>query len=390
MVKIGTAIDSIRHYPKWGQDGKSREVDVLNALLRAVDELDTGQSRKPVARTVLERRHGLRSGRVETLETIGNDLSLTRERIRQIESRAMRALRGEDSLGTEVDGIRGGLRSKFVEILLSLGGAGTRAEVDAHMAPHVDLAAFSRSMALAFLARIAGFSMESPKDEGESWVLFSSDKAQHVKSANDSLVNLAWEVPGILADRALAQVAVSLNVPKDSVETALRVDERLRIGPSGGIYVVRGRSGIRHADRIVIVLRSIAKPAHFKTIRKRLQDMYPETSDMSERHVHAVLGNGEPEVFRRVGLGTFGLAAWGLPFASDSADLARQILESEMRWMSPQELTLRMKTMGWQYHAKGIGRALDLEDKRPNRIIRRVRDSRTVRYGIASWVFHES
>ena len=66
------------------------------------------------------------------------------------------------------------------------------------MEPYLDLAAFSRSMALAFLAGIAGFSIESPRKEGESWVLFSSDEAQqHVESATNSLVKLAWEIPGV-------------------------------------------------------------------------------------------------------------------------------------------------------------------------------------------------
>ena len=131
--------------PRRVEMGNTGKVDALSTLLRAIDERDNGRNRRPVARTVLERRHGLRSGSVETLETIGNDLSLTRERIRQIESRAMRALRGEDSLGPEVDAIRGGLRSKFDEILLSLGGAGTGAELDEHMGPYLDLTAFARS-----------------------------------------------------------------------------------------------------------------------------------------------------------------------------------------------------------------------------------------------------
>ena len=148
-------------------------------------------------------------------------------------------------------------------------------------------------MALAFLAGIAGFSIESPRKDGESWVLFSSDEAQqHVKSATDSLVKVAWETPGVLVNKALAQVAVSLNLPKDSVETALRVDERLRIGPSGGIYVARGLSGLRHADRIVMVLRSIGKPAHFRTIKKELQDLFPETSVASEHNVSVHSGIG--------------------------------------------------------------------------------------------------
>ena len=42
---------------------------------------------------VLRLRYGLRDGRTRTLEEIGQGLSVTRERVRQIESRALQKLR---------------------------------------------------------------------------------------------------------------------------------------------------------------------------------------------------------------------------------------------------------------------------------------------------------
>ena len=44
-------------------------------------------------RTVLELRFGLEDGRSRTLEEVGREFSVTRERIRQIEAEALRKLR---------------------------------------------------------------------------------------------------------------------------------------------------------------------------------------------------------------------------------------------------------------------------------------------------------
>ena len=47
----------------------------------------------PRERDVLRLRYGLDDGRVKTLEEIGNVFSVTRERIRQIEAKALRKLK---------------------------------------------------------------------------------------------------------------------------------------------------------------------------------------------------------------------------------------------------------------------------------------------------------
>lgn len=73
-------------------DGETPEDEVSKSLLREDLEnvLDTLSTRE---RDVLRLRYGLDDGRMKTLEEIGQIFNVTRERIRQIEAKALRKLR---------------------------------------------------------------------------------------------------------------------------------------------------------------------------------------------------------------------------------------------------------------------------------------------------------
>ena len=76
------------------QDTKSAEPDVETAeRLRAQELAVALESLNPRMRHVLGRRFGLDGVAPETLEEVGAGLGITRERVRQLESRALRELR---------------------------------------------------------------------------------------------------------------------------------------------------------------------------------------------------------------------------------------------------------------------------------------------------------
>ncbi len=76
------------------QDTKSAEPDVETAeRLRAVELTEALDRLNPRMRHVLAQRFGLEGNAPQTLEEVGAGLGITRERVRQLESRALRELR---------------------------------------------------------------------------------------------------------------------------------------------------------------------------------------------------------------------------------------------------------------------------------------------------------
>ena len=76
------------------EDTKSDRPDTTTAEnLRAVELATALDSLNPRMRHVLARRFGLDGEPPQTLEEVGNSLGITRERVRQLESRALRELR---------------------------------------------------------------------------------------------------------------------------------------------------------------------------------------------------------------------------------------------------------------------------------------------------------
>jgi RNA polymerase primary sigma factor len=76
------------------EDTKSDRPDTTTAEnLRSVELADALQALNPRMRLVLARRFGLDGQTPQTLEEVGHSLGITRERVRQLESRALRELR---------------------------------------------------------------------------------------------------------------------------------------------------------------------------------------------------------------------------------------------------------------------------------------------------------
>jgi hypothetical protein len=177
-------------------------------------------------------------------------------------------------------------------------------------------------------------------------------------------------VTGDLAQSIASGLRRLRDKPDEPVRATLPIDEPP--GPS---------DQLDNALLIVESLKEAAKPSHLTAIATIIREA---GSDLSASEIHTMLNN-DPDLFRRVGRGTYGLASWGLPSAKDSVDLARQILESELRWLTFQEIWVQMRSKGWPYREASVRIALGRENKRGKRRIRRIDSAGGYQYGLARW-----
>ncbi|MBQ0146101.1 MAG: sigma-70 family RNA polymerase sigma factor [Lachnospiraceae bacterium] len=92
---VGDDNSTLQDYLSDDQSSSAPDFEITQKMLKeelnkALDSLDERE------RSVLEYRYGLKDGNVHTLEEIGNMYGITRERVRQIESRAIRRLKYTD------------------------------------------------------------------------------------------------------------------------------------------------------------------------------------------------------------------------------------------------------------------------------------------------------
>ena len=92
---VGEDNSTLQDYISDDQSSNAPDFEITQKMLKeelnkALDSLDERE------RSVLEYRYGLKDGNVHTLEEIGNMYGITRERVRQIESRAIRKLKYTD------------------------------------------------------------------------------------------------------------------------------------------------------------------------------------------------------------------------------------------------------------------------------------------------------
>jgi hypothetical protein len=239
-------------------------------------------------------------------------------------------------------------------------------------------------MSVSFLLLLSDLEVGMPDHEDADWSVYSSADIRGVVEQCQEVASflLSEKGPIILPNLSTA-ISTRLGAEPQLVTRAILTDRRLTVLADS--TVTHNRTYGTQRDRVMQVLRQIGKPAHFRAVATLMRQTSPEDPDITDHNVHAILGRYVPNIFRRVALGTYGLAEWGLPFATDSVDFARQILEAEIRWMSLQDIAVKMRQAGWRYKENSIRTALDLEDGRTRRIIRRIVTPNGNRYGLAWW-----
>ncbi len=251
-------------------------------------------------REVLERRFGLRGKQAETLQKIGDDFKVTRERVRQIEREGFNKLRKQsaDCLGKSFVQMskhlktQGGSQREDL-ILEALGGGNSQNH--AH-----------------FLLWLGEPFHRFPETE-QVFAFWALDK-QASRKVTTFIQNFVQRLNKAKKPLNQQELLNSKANPKGLEFAALAIAKQVDKGPLGQFGLtswpeIKPR-GVR--DAAFLALKKTGKPLHFREIAQTASDFngsFFEKRQVLPQTVHNELIR-DPR-FVLVGRGTYGLAEWG-------------------------------------------------------------------------------
>ena len=308
--------------------------EFVDQLLTALPERQRG---------VVKDRFGLWDGVAETLQDIGDKMGVTRERIRQIEAKALRRVRRICDRAT----IEHFVRAKMARYLKDNEQAkcGVLNEDETPAALAQDCSDEQALLALAFLQDIwpqEDSVLAGCLCEVEEGVFCLEEKANRdYRKTLELVVGVLEQHQKPLRQRFLVQDISSqmegLAIPNASelLRRVLAISPSLAALQDGTVALSRwSEFGRRNASALAeVALRVIGVPAHFTDIARKIAELFPKLKAPGERSIHNALYSGQDK-FVWVNSGTYGLKAWGLQKPPFIKDRLVQIL-SEVRYPLP-------------------------------------------------------
>ncbi len=256
----------------------------------------------PKTKDIFDRRFGVKTGSVETLESIGQSLGITRERVRQIEEVGFNFVRKnhQETLEKVFTGIesyfanQGGFKKEEL-VLADLGGAKQKSHV------------------LFFLMLGNQFSRVCEKrDYSYFWsVMPTAEKS--VKETLNALANDLQTHGKPLSRVQLAQFASNYNLNDQALNSYLEVSKQIQSNKEGSFGLanwpeINPRSV---KDKAFLVFKKHQKPLHFRDITQ-LIDKLEYNSFNKKTHPQTVHNELIKDArFVLVGRGMYALGEWG-------------------------------------------------------------------------------
>jgi hypothetical protein len=277
----------------------------------------------PRQKEVLERRFGLSNGQRETLDSIGQNLGLTRERIRQIENEAFSKLEKEKEK-KELERIflhfkryferSGGFRKEDI-LLEDLGGED-----------------FNRHV--YFLLTLADdFWRISETDKFYTFWTIEKDSQSKIETLLDSLFEKFYKANKLFSEKDLFG---KQEKEPQSLHTLLEIAKRIEQGQQGQFGLtdwpeIKPR-GIK--DKAYLVFKEEKNPLHFTKVAIFIgKETHPQT-------VHNELIR-DPR-FVLVGRGIYALKEWGYETGTVQ-DIILKVLKQERKPISKEKLLKKVQ-----------------------------------------------
>lgn len=284
------------------------------------------------SKDVIVRRYGLKTGEKETLESIGKEYGITRERVRQIESQAKKVL------STRLDILKPAMES--IEGIFKEEGGILLKERIAQLV--------QQKISTDILSTVVHFYLEIVPPY--LFVTTSPDFAPHWRHP-DYVVAAAEEVVKVgtmilhkakhpLAEKDfLTEIADQLKNQASEVHTTawLLASRHMRKNPFGEWGLI-GWSEVTPrgvGDKAYAVLRRHGKPEHFRSIADLINNAHFDRKQANAQTVHNELIKDDRFVL--VGRGLYGLTEWGF-VPGTVADVLESVLKKSQQALSREEL----------------------------------------------------
>lgn len=281
----------------------------LDAL---IDE-SLGLLKKDRDREILLRRYGVATGRTQTLEEIGKDLGITRERVRQIEKAAITKIRQQANHDNDLNNILVALTDKTGGII---GFASLINQLDASgkFKPH-----------LSFLIKLNPKFTFMDKNENHAELVFLSELYDEngVKNLHEQLVTVANDFgKPVRFDKLVKKIAGTKN-NEAMQEIAKASNDLSSLDNIWGLSIWPEVNPKSIRDKIYLVLKRGGRPMHFTEISTHITSLPANPKKVTTQAVHnELIKDGR---FILIGRGIYALGEWGYQ-AGTVADIIEEIL----------------------------------------------------------------
>lgn len=294
---------------------KSTDTDVQQLVEKLIDE-SLLVLKKDRDREVVAKRHGLKSFQPHTLEQIGSQLGITRERVRQIEKTALTKIRenyqpNEDFRGMILATIdeKGGI--------VKLESLTDNLELDSAEQPNV-----------AYLVRIMPDLELIEHSEHLTPIVVLSDPYDRdtVLALHEELTQAAKAQGKPVRFEKLTSAIDGPHKPAAMKELAEASKQLADLDGHWGLVSWPEVNPKSIRDKTYLVLKKAGRPMHFTEIADKISKLEANPKPVTTQAVHNELIKDSRFVL--IGRGIYALAEWGYQ-AGTVADIIEQILREE-------------------------------------------------------------
>ncbi|MBM3206500.1 MAG: hypothetical protein FJZ43_02675 [Candidatus Staskawiczbacteria bacterium] len=270
--------------------------------LQTYQKFTKGLSKK--VKDIFDRRFGVKSGQVETLESIGKSLGITRERVRQIEEAGFNHVKKnhKDSLYV--------IFTEFGSYFAKKGGFKKEDLV------LEELAGKKNKPYVLFLLTLGGdrFKRVSAKKDFHYFWLANPASDKQVK---DTLENIVKDIDSqkqlLDKNQMISTFASKHNISQEAVASYIEISKKIQESKDGKLGLITWPEikprGVR--DKAFLVFKKEKKPLHFRLIAQLIDGLGYNGED-KKAHPQTVHNELIKDTrFVLVGRGTYALAEWG-------------------------------------------------------------------------------